>query len=88
ARRVSSARAVQLVGGGGTDMGAGLEAAARMRPRPSVVVVLTDGQTPWPTDAPKGMHVVIGLIRSLLPGQSPDRVWAAPAWARLVEIGD
>jgi hypothetical protein len=52
------------------------------------VVVLTDGQTPWPADAPKGMHIVIGLIRVLLPGQSPDRVWAAPGWARLVEIDE
>jgi predicted metal-dependent peptidase len=88
ARRVSSANAVQLIGGGGTDMGAGLDAAARMRPRPSVVVVLTDGQTPWPADAPKGMQVVVGLIRTLLPGQQADRVWAAPGWARLVEIND
>jgi predicted metal-dependent peptidase len=88
ARRVSSVNAVQLIGGGGTDMGAGLEAAARMRPRPSVVVVLTDGQTPWPADGPKGIHVVVGLIRALLPGQSADRVWAAPGWARLVEIDD
>lgn len=88
ARRVSSASAVRLIGGGGTDMGAGLEAAARMRPRPSVVVVLTDGQTPWPADPPKGMHVVVGLIRGLLDRERASRVWAAPAWARMVPIDD
>ena len=33
-RRVSSARQVELVGGGGTDMGAGIAAASSLRPRP------------------------------------------------------
>ena len=32
ARRVSRAAEVQLAGGGGTDMGAGIEAAASLRP--------------------------------------------------------
>ena len=35
AQRVSSARQVQLIGGGGTDMGAGIGAAAALRPRPA-----------------------------------------------------
>ncbi|HET9443854.1 MAG TPA: VWA-like domain-containing protein, partial [Acidimicrobiales bacterium] len=47
-RRVSRARDIELVGGGGSDMGVGLEAAANLKPRPAVVVVLTDGMTPWP----------------------------------------
>ena len=54
AQRVSSARQVQLVGGGGTNMGAGIEAAAALRPRPAVTVVLTDGYTPWPSGAAQG----------------------------------
>ena len=49
AQRVSSARQVELIGGGGTDMGAGIGAAAALRPRPAVTVVLTDGYTPWPS---------------------------------------
>ncbi|HEY6787925.1 MAG TPA: VWA-like domain-containing protein, partial [Trebonia sp.] len=40
-QRVSSARQVQLTGGGGTDMGAGIAAAYALRPRPAVTVVLT-----------------------------------------------
>src|SRR5690242_14117472 len=74
AQRVNSARQVQRVGGGGTDMGTGIAAAAALRPRPAVTVVLTDGYTPWPAGPPKGMRVVIGLLG---PG-APD----APAWAR------
>jgi predicted metal-dependent peptidase len=80
---VTNARQLNLVGGGGTDMGAGLVAAARLRPRPSVVVVLTDGMTPWPAQAPKGMQVVVGMIGNRTQGGRP---WAAPAWARVVPI--
>jgi predicted metal-dependent peptidase len=84
-QQVTSARQINLVGGGGTDMGAGLTAAARLRPRPSVVVVLTDGMTPWPLEAPKGMQVVVGLIGNRARGGRP---WAAPEWARVVPIDD
>jgi predicted metal-dependent peptidase len=83
-QRVASARSIQLVGGGGTDMGAGIEAATRLRPRPSVVVVLTDGLTPWPADPPKGMQVVIGLIEGVHVRRG--RAWAPPDWARVVHI--
>jgi predicted metal-dependent peptidase len=78
AQRVSSARQVTLTGGGGTDMGAGIAAAAGLRPRPAVCVVLTDGYTPWPCGAPKGMRVVVGLLGS----GAPD----APAWAKAVRV--
>ena len=78
AQRVSSARQVQLVGGGGTDMGTGIAAAVALRPRPAVTVVLTDGYTPWPAAAPKGTRVVIGLLGA----GAPD----APAWARAVRV--
>ncbi len=84
-QQVTSARQINLVGGGGTDMGAGLAAAARLRPRPSVVVILTDGMTPWPSAAPKGMQVVVGLIGNRHQG---GRTWAAPPWARVVPIDD
>jgi len=78
AQRVSSARQVQLVGGGGTNMGTGIAAAVALRPRPAVTVVLTDGYTPWPAQAPKGTRVVIGLLGPGAP--------AAPPWARSVRV--
>jgi len=99
-QKVATASQVQLVGGGGTDMGAGIEAATRLRPRPSVIVVLTDGMTPWPAAAPKGIQVVVGMIRPRFPraASSPgerstpagggDRPWAPPTWARVVEIDE
>jgi predicted metal-dependent peptidase len=78
AQRVSSARQVQLTGGGGTDMGAGIAAAYALRPRPAVTVVLTDGYTPWPPQAPRGMRVVAGLLG--------DCARDAPGWARSVRV--
>ncbi|MFN2504818.1 MAG: VWA-like domain-containing protein [Acidimicrobiales bacterium] len=83
-QRVANARSIQLVGGGGTDMGAGIEAAARLRPPPSVVVVLTDGLTPWPDQPPKRMQVVVGLIQCV--HLRRQRAWAPPPWARVVHI--
>jgi predicted metal-dependent peptidase len=77
-RRVSRASQVELAGGGGTDMGVGLAAAGALRPRPSVVVVLTDGHTPWPPAAPRGVHVVVALLDD----HAPD----PPAWARTVRV--
>jgi predicted metal-dependent peptidase len=78
AQRVSTARQVELVGGGGTDMGAGIAAAGALRPRPAVIVVLTDGYTPWPDEPPRGSKVVVGLLGD----DAPD----APAWARGIRV--
>jgi predicted metal-dependent peptidase len=76
AQRVFDAREVRLTGGGGTDMGAGLAAAVALRPRPDIVVVLTDGHTPWPSKP--SMRVVVGLMDPS--GRSPD-------WAVTVQVG-
>ena len=73
---------VDLTGGGGTDLRVGIEAATRLRPRPHVVVVLTDGCTPWPAVAPRGTSVVVGLI-------GEEDSWcesSVPSWARTVVI--
>jgi predicted metal-dependent peptidase len=78
AQRVSCARQVELTGGGGTDMGAGIAAAVALRPRPAITVVLTDGYTPWPAQPPKGTRVLIALLGDQAP--------AAPAWARSVRV--
>jgi predicted metal-dependent peptidase len=83
-RRVSRVSQVELAGGGGTDMGAGILAAAALKPRPSVIVVLTDGFTPWPEAAPKGTRVVIGLLEQ--EGHMMGPFASPPSWARVVRI--
>lgn len=75
-QRVRRAAQARLTGGGGTDMRAGIAAAAGLRPRPDVLVVLTDGYTPWPLQPPGGMAVVAGLLHR--PDTPPPPV---PAWA-------
>lgn len=82
-RRVSRASQVALAGGGGTDMGRGIAAAADLRPRPSVIVVLTDGFTPWPALPPKGVRVIIGLLAQ---ANGPFASFPAPDWARTITI--
>jgi len=77
-QQILSTRQVQLFGAGGTDMGAGIAAALELRPRPSVIVVLTDGETPWPAEAPKRTRVVVGLV-----GRGN---WPVPDWAASVQV--
>lgn len=74
ARRVRTVRTVALTGGGGTDMRIGIAAAERSRPAPHVVIVLTDGDTPWP-DAPTGARLVCAVIAPSPPSGTPQ--WAA-----------
>lgn len=82
ARRVNRAAQVELVGGGGTDMGEGIAAAEHLRPRPDLIIVLTDGYTPWPDRPPPGIRVVIGLL-----GDAEELAGLpTPEWARRVVI--
>jgi predicted metal-dependent peptidase len=88
-KKVSRASQISLLGGGGTDMGAGITQALGLKPRPSVVVVLTDGFTPWPLEAPRGAKVVVGLLEA---GRTPigwmPSAPPPPPWAKVVRIHD
>ncbi|MFC8228837.1 VWA-like domain-containing protein [Streptomyces sp. NPDC057287] len=75
--RVTSTDGIALGGGGGTDMRVGIAAALAVRERPSVVVVLTDGFTPWPDETPS-----CRLIAALVGPSAP----AAPPWAETVRV--
>ena len=61
-----------LKGGGGTDMGVGIMQA--MESKPDVIIVITDGLTPWPANP--GVPVIVCLFE--------DR--DVPSWARKVII--
>ena len=78
--RVRSARAAKLAGGGGTDMRVGLVAADQLRPRADVIVVFTDGYTPWPETAPPGASVIVALL-----GREGYTMPPTPRWARRIE---
>jgi predicted metal-dependent peptidase len=85
--RLSRPHQIPLVGGGGTDLRTGFNRARRTRP--DVIVVLTDGQTPWPERQPP-CRTVVGLFpRSKPDGKDePDYTpQPPPAWARVITIG-
>jgi predicted metal-dependent peptidase len=67
----------QLFGGGGTDMTIGIAEAMKLKPRPDLIVVLTDGITDWPDQRPSVPVLVIKI------GAASD---ATPSWARCVCI--
>jgi len=58
-KRVSSINQITLDGGGGTDMGVGIQAAIDNKPRIDVCIVLTDGFTPWPAEPPPFKTIVV-----------------------------
>ena len=79
-RRVSTVGEVVLEGGGGTDMRVGIERALQVPERPHIVIVLTDGYTPWP-DTPLGRtRVVAGLVGAAAP--------EPPPWIETIRIPD
>lgn len=84
------AESIALVGGGGTDLRSGFARALRSRPRPDVIVALTDGQTPWPSAQPP-CRTVVGLFprpARAANEEDPDYVPdTPPPWARVVTIG-
>jgi predicted metal-dependent peptidase len=76
---VRSSSRLRLAGGGGTDMGAGIAHAGRLRPRPRAVIVITDGHTPWPP-VPDRTSVVVCLLPSPVTPPMP------PPWAKVVHV--
>ncbi|WP_238015305.1 VWA-like domain-containing protein [Dactylosporangium sp. AC04546] len=75
--RVTKAEQVQLAGGGGTDMRVGITRARQGPQKPEIIVVLTDGFTPWP-DEPMGCRLIAGLV-----GADPP---APPGWVEAIHI--
>ena len=74
-QKVTSGREIKLVGGGGTDMGVGIAAACLLKPRPHLLIVITDCYTPWPKAVPT-IPVIIATVT-----KDPDGL---PAWAKVV----
>jgi hypothetical protein len=59
-------------------MRVGIREALEIKPKPDVIIVITDGDTPWPSQSPKRTKIVAALTR-------PKRV---PSWIKKVELFD
>lgn len=70
---------IKMVGGGGTDMGVGIAAAAALRKK--MVIVFTDCCTTWSSE-PRGMRVIIGATRPA------PKNYPTPEWATVVACYD
>lgn len=78
-QRVQSERQVKLRGGGGTDMRVGIERACELRPKPSLIVVLSDFETPWPETEPSVRVIGVGPAGS-------SALANAPAWMQVIPV--
>ena len=56
-----AATLAEVSGRGGTDMCVGIERAMELDPKPTVIIVCTDGYTPWPAE-PTDVPIVACLI--------------------------
>jgi len=73
---ISSLKDLELEGGGGTDMSAAIDQAAKLK-HSKLLIVLTDGETGWPAHKIKSMDVVACLTRK--PHCDPP-----PSWIRTI----
>lgn len=80
AKKIFRVDQIELKGGGGTDMRLGISAAVGAKPTPDMIIVLTDGFTPWPTES-VGVRVLAVLL-----GAKPDT--AVPEWIKTIVVDD
>jgi len=71
-----------ITGGGGTDMGKCVTAAAKMKC--DIIIIITDCITPWGCDEPPA-NVIIAAV-----GATEDTLkqWPAPDWAKVIIVED
>lgn len=77
-----------ITGGGGTDMRAGISAAAKLKPRVDIIITITDGYTPWPKEPPvenmKAHYIVLLVGREKK--SSKNKNHQIPPWMKVVEV--
>ena len=83
AQTVFNTSQIQLVGGGGTDMSAGIATAAETKPRPAIVIVITDGYTDWPPTRPPQNHSTVIAVLT-----DPDTHQTVPPWITPITAAD
>lgn len=75
-QKIKNIDEIKLIGGGGTNMGIGI--AEALKHKPDLIVVITDGYTPWPNE-----EVDCKVIAVLT---SHDRLHEVPSWIKPICI--
>lgn len=79
-KKVTAMCKFKWTGGGGTDMGKACVEAYEVD-KPSVIVLITDGLTPWP-EKPMRCKLIVALVGKKLFGRWKE---ALPKWAKIVD---
>lgn len=75
---------LQPKGGGGTDMRQCFEHAKTLRPKVNLVIIITDGMTPWPSDPNPGTQTIVVWTK---PESYTEWMGTVPPWAKVVKVG-
>jgi len=82
-RKVFSSAQIELYGGGGTDMGAGLRTFAEQKSAPvDLLVIVTDCHSPWPAEPPPFPVITIRV------GDGMPPPWAARGSNRVITVAE
>lgn len=76
--KVFDPKKLEIKGGGGTEMDSLLVEAAKFTPRPQLIIVATDGYTPWPAHA-IGIPVIACLTQA-------DPAASVPNWMKKIVL--
>ena len=79
-QHIHNTNRISLEGAGGTNMAAGIAAAAEANP--DAIVVITDGWTPWPTTRPPGARCVIAALTD------NHQLKGVPDWIQTIDMSE
>lgn len=74
----------EIIGGGGTDMRVGIKAAAEMKPAADIIITITDGYTPWPSEIP--YQNMKATYIALIVSKGKRKPKAPPEWMKVIEV--
>jgi len=80
-QRAHNGRSIEMRGRGGTDMRVGIASALEdVTPKPDVIIVASDCETPWPDEEPNA-RVIICAVEA-----HENAIKACPEWARVIVV--
>ena len=79
-QHIHNTNQISLEGAGGTNMAAGIAAAAEATP--DAIIVITDGWTPWPPTRPQGARCVIAALTD------NHQLQGVPDWIQTIDMSE